>query len=104
MMATLNGMDQDYATIPRIDTWYLKDPVIVDRLREGTDLYLKENLGSVSSSCVLWEAFMAVLHGQAQTLIGSRKKEKKLQMEVLENEVGALEAQLPGNRSEELRW
>ncbi|KAJ1127118.1 hypothetical protein NDU88_005522 [Pleurodeles waltl] len=32
------------------------------------------------------------------------KKEKKLQIEELEKEVGALETQLPRNRTEELRW
>ncbi|KAJ1216507.1 hypothetical protein NDU88_004108 [Pleurodeles waltl] len=46
----------------------------------------------------------AVFHAQAQALIGGKKKDKRLQIEALEKEVGALEAQLPGNQSEELCW
>ncbi|KAJ1108825.1 hypothetical protein NDU88_006195 [Pleurodeles waltl] len=44
-----------------------------------------------------------VLRGQAQALIGGKKKEKILQIEALEKEVRALEAKLPGNSSEGVR-
>ncbi|KAJ1162084.1 hypothetical protein NDU88_002562 [Pleurodeles waltl] len=102
VVISLKGRKRDYATIPRIDPWYLRDQVIGEQLWEGTVLF-KENVGLVSSRCILGEAFKVVLRGQAQALIGGKKKEKTLLIEALEREVGALEAQLPGDRSEELR-
>ncbi|KAJ1160426.1 hypothetical protein NDU88_000928 [Pleurodeles waltl] len=103
VMITLKGCKRDYAAIPGIDPWYLRDQVIREQLWEGTDLFFKENVGSVSFRCTLSEAFKAVLRGQAQALIGGKKKENTLQIEALEREVGTLQDQLPGDGSEELR-
>ncbi|KAJ1079586.1 hypothetical protein NDU88_003893 [Pleurodeles waltl] len=73
-----------------------------EEAREGVDHYFWEDKGTVASNCVLWEAFITVIRGQAQALIGGKKKGKKLQMETRTREIGALAARLLWENTVEL--
>ncbi|KAJ1211392.1 hypothetical protein NDU88_006752 [Pleurodeles waltl] len=76
---------------PRIDPWYLKEGDFPNEVRKGTKRYFDDNLGSVTSAGILWEAFESIIRGQAQALIGL-KKERRLQCETIEGEVSKLAA------------
>ncbi|KAJ1089653.1 hypothetical protein NDU88_002802 [Pleurodeles waltl] len=79
--------------LPRIDPWYLKEGDFPDKLREGAKKHFEDNLGSVTSAGILWEAFKTV-RGQALALLGGLKKECCLKCEIIEGEVSKLDAEI----------
>ncbi|KAJ1210754.1 hypothetical protein NDU88_006116 [Pleurodeles waltl] len=86
------GPSQSYSVQPRLDPWYLRGKSFVDKLRERATQHFEENLGSIDSACILWEAFKTVMRGHTQDLIGGQKKERNMQAANLEWEIAALEA------------
>ncbi|KAJ1106518.1 hypothetical protein NDU88_003919 [Pleurodeles waltl] len=85
----LRGPSRDFKLPPRLDAWSLRDTEIQEKLREGMDP--TENRCSVSSSRVLWEAFKSLIRGQAQAIIGARRKDTQLEYTVTERDIAQLE-------------
>lgn len=53
-----------------LNPWFLKVPMIRDKLAAATKNYFDENDGSVDSDVTLWEAYKVVIRG-----CGSQKRE-----------------------------
>lgn len=92
----IRGPSINRAPFPIIDPWQIQDPKFRDKIREGSDFYFKENAGLVDSHLIIWEAYKVVLRGPAQALIGSKRKEKSLQIRSIEQEMLQMEAEVIG--------
>lgn len=100
---TMRGPPAGPRGLPKIDAWHFHDREMVEQLKEGSHLYFEENRDSVQSHITLWEAYKTVFRGQAQALIGAKKKEEALYVHRLEDDILGMEQAHGENPSAELR-
>lgn len=88
----LRSPERDWSLPPRLDAFLFRDQDFQDRFRERVEQYFGDNIGSVKSHCILWEAYKTVARDFIQSEIGRRRKEKTAQMDLLESELLTLES------------
>ena len=89
--AVFGHQSRDTHSSITINPWYLRVPAIGEGICKATELYFKENAQSVESPLTLWEAYKAVIRGQALSVIVGHKKEKRAQLDSLEKDIQLLE-------------
>ncbi|XP_069083442.1 uncharacterized protein [Pleurodeles waltl] len=68
----------------RLSPWDMQDGEVARGLRLDTDLYFKENEGSVRSAVSLWEAYKTVLRDSAQNLVAQKRHRDNKQLDDIE--------------------
>lgn len=86
-----------------INPWHLRVSHTRAALTRDTNLYFKENEGSVSSPSVLWEAYKAVIRGVILAQISGQRKEKNATLTILEKQILQLEITLRAHNTAECR-
>ena len=104
----MGPVNKGYNRPMSINLWYLKIPKIREQVAALTEHYFNENAESVDSPGIIWEAYKMVVRGQVFLAIMGHKKEKRAQLDRLEQEISILEAQLSLNPASEvlhtLKW